>query len=292
MSRFFLIFAALLAFFPDPHARAFCRMTVEEPMPRDGCPAPGTWLEWRRQCISYTLVDRDADESDFEEVRDAADRSFSRWTAVECDDGPLPIELAQTSDLGLCTTAEYNQRSGNANTIYFVDNWLELGLPFDAFGLTMIWHSPEDGEIFDADMQLNETQGRFTVCDDRCEPGTVDLENVITHEAGHFLGLGHSEVSDATMHSRASTGETSKRTLEADDIEGICHIYGDLDAPDCDVSDFQPDHGFSPECAGPEGALPAKNGLCSIGAPAPTPGVAGGFLLALVLVLARRRSKT
>ena len=45
MSRFFLIFAALLAFFPDPHARAFCRMTVEEPIPRDGCPAPGTWLE-------------------------------------------------------------------------------------------------------------------------------------------------------------------------------------------------------------------------------------------------------
>lgn len=296
MSRLLLrigVFLTLLA--PALSADAYCRMTVEEPMPRDRCPEPGTWLEWRRQCISYTLVEREAlrdGDPSFEEIRNVADRSFAHWTAVECDGEPIGLDLRQTADLGMCTEAEYSQRMGNANAIFFVQDWFQRGLPFDAFGLTMIWHNPKNGEIFDADMQINETQGRVAICGARCPTNSVDLENVITHEAGHFLGLGHSEVDGATMAARASIGETEKRSLEADDVAGICHIYGELDAADCDPSDYQPDRGFNPMCVGPEEPLSTTSGGCSVADPQRDPLSAAAWSLGLVLlVLVRRRTR-
>jgi hypothetical protein len=264
-------------------AAAYCRMTVEEPMPKDGCPAPGTWLEWERQCISFTVAPRSTDEPPLEDVRDAVSRSFRRWQAVRCGDRAIGFELGETEQLGACREPEYNVRGANANTIFFVDDWTARGLDEDAFGLTLIWHDPNTGEIYDADMQLNEMQGRFDICGGVCRPGVVDLENVVTHEAGHFLGLGHSLDRSATMSARATVGETIKRTLEADDIDGMCEIYGDWPAPSCEPSDYTPDNGFSPECGAP--AADDGSSTCACSAPgAPRgDGSAGGWLVAALL---------
>jgi hypothetical protein len=53
----------------------------------------------------------------------------------------------------------------------------------------------------------------------------TDLESALTHEAGHALGLAHSDDPNATMFSTTLPGETSLRTLEADDEAGICAVY-------------------------------------------------------------------
>lgn len=56
-----------------------------------------------------------------------------------------------------------------------------------------------------------------------------DVQNVMTHEFGHALGLGD-EYSDSkttsTMYYRAEKGEISKRTLEQDDLNGFNYLYG------------------------------------------------------------------
>ncbi|MHB1324194.1 MAG: matrixin family metalloprotease [Coriobacteriia bacterium] len=52
-----------------------------------------------------------------------------------------------------------------------------------------------------------------------------DVQNVLTHEFGHGLPLGHSGDSTATMYNHTSKGETLKRTLAADDIAGIRALY-------------------------------------------------------------------
>lgn len=53
----------------------------------------------------------------------------------------------------------------------------------------------------------------------------TDVQNTMTHEAGHFLGLGHSQFSSATMFESSQIGDLAKRTLSPDDVQGICAIY-------------------------------------------------------------------
>jgi Matrixin/IPT/TIG domain len=61
-------------------------------------------------------------------------------------------------------------------------------------------------------------------------PGTVssgiDIQGVATHEFGHALGLGHSNVPGCTMQPSISGTGVSQRSIEADDIAGVQSIYG------------------------------------------------------------------
>ena len=54
--------------------------------------------------------------------------------------------------------------------------------------------------------------------------GGTDIRAVATHELGHALGLGHSTTNGATMYPYYSG--ISDRSIEADDIAGIQHVYG------------------------------------------------------------------
>jgi hypothetical protein len=59
------------------------------------------------------------------------------------------------------------------------------------------------------------------------EPGKMDLLNILTHEIGHAMGLGHPSDSctEETMFRFADNGETKKQTLEAGDKAGIRALY-------------------------------------------------------------------
>ena len=58
--------------------------------------------------------------------------------------------------------------------------------------------------------------------------GKMDVQNLATHELGHsqrLLDLYGTADAEKTMYGCSSTGETKKRTLEAEDIAGIQYIY-------------------------------------------------------------------
>jgi hypothetical protein len=61
-------------------------------------------------------------------------------------------------------------------------------------------------------------------------PGLIgsrwDIQGVMSHEYGHALGLGHSGSGSATMAPSGSPGQTSIRSIEADDVAGIQCVYG------------------------------------------------------------------
>jgi MYXO-CTERM domain-containing protein len=288
MQRFVLVLCALLV---AADAEAFCRLTTAEPSAGGACSTSGRGLSWQRQCISYTVVPREKEGIDLDAIRDTIDDSFEPWIRVSCGDAPLPIELGQTQALGGCSEAEYNQYGPNANTIMFLSEWEGEDFPREAFGLTLVWHDPQTGEIFDADMQLNETIAPIAICDGGCSGDVVDLSNVVTHEAGHFLGLGHTNVLSATMSANALLGETSKRSLEQDDMDGVCSIYASNTAPVCDEADFAPDRGFSPHCGAdePEDTSCSARAVGSEHEPrAPLP--LASAALALLWLYRRRRS--
>ena len=55
---------------------------------------------------------------------------------------------------------------------------------------------------------------------------TYDLQNVLTHELGHLLGLGEDMTDvDATMYAFSQPGETGKRDLEVVDKDSIASLY-------------------------------------------------------------------
>src|SRR5512136_1871353 len=53
----------------------------------------------------------------------------------------------------------------------------------------------------------------------------MDLRNTVTHEMGHVLGFAHDSARASAMNGQASAGETAKRTLQPDDVEGMCSVY-------------------------------------------------------------------
>jgi hypothetical protein len=289
MLRLWVVSLVLLA---AGQARAFCRRTTEMSSAGDTCATEGKPLEWRRSCISVSVLERRSTRIEFDRVRNVVDDSFATWMDVSCGGRQVGLDVRQTIQLAECEVPEYNPRGPNANTIVFVEDWAGDDLPSDAFGLTLVWHSPEDGEIFDADMQINETLGELGICGGVCSAGQVDMQNVITHEAGHFFGLGHSDVRDATMSARASVGEVSKRDLHQDDRDGLCAIYGQNPPAMCEERDHVPDNGFSPACfAGVEES--DQNGACSAAQPGRgrSAGAAAmlGWAVVALLVASRRR---
>ena len=91
----------------------------------------------------------------------------------------------------------------------------------DILALTYTWSNSE-GEIVHFDIEVNAEDHDWSIDGDA---NKHDLQNTITHEFGHVLGLDHSTIPDATMSPSAPTGELSKRELHEDDLLGYKIIY-------------------------------------------------------------------
>ncbi|MEP7126778.1 MAG: matrixin family metalloprotease [Byssovorax sp.] len=282
--------AALLGERP---ASAYCRSSVckvgDKSVHGKVCAPPvdddcGTVLQWRQPCVGFALEKNGSRQVPLAEVEKIAKISFAAWTHVDCGDGATP--KIEVDDLGsvTCSRVEYNQHAGNANVIVFRDDeWPHMddgSGSTDTIALTTVTYDVVKGDIFDADMEINSFQNQFTTADTMVD---VDLQSVMTHESGHFLGLAHSTVADATMFQSYVNGMTDLRSLSDDDQQAICNAYPPDRTPK-GTCDGLPRHGFSPECQTSQ-----TEGTCAL-----SPGSAGfslvGLLpLAALLGLARRR---
>lgn len=217
-------------------ARAYCQLTTDSNQP-GMCIDTGMPLYWECGNIDYAVCPRERDDLSFDDIVDAIETSFQSWEDVECEGEPLGLEFLLDDDPKDCDEHFRLKKdpdhdfSPDENLFVFVEDWENYGYDPSAFALTSVWHNTTTGVIVGVDVELNETIGRFGICGidpKRCR-GVADIQNVVTHEIGHVLGLGHTDDEDAVMFAESKLGDTKKRTLKEDDIEGICEIY--LDEP-------------------------------------------------------------
>jgi len=229
----------------------------------------GVGLHWPDLChVIYAHHEGSADVEDGSDI-DAIRASIETWTAVECS--------AFTMIWGGLTNMEwigYSSYGGNANIVIFHED----GWPYEQrpVAFTSVTYNPNSGIIFDADIELNAEDYEFTAGGPDKNPGDIDIQNTITHEAGHIVGLDHSAVGEATMFESSIFGEKLKRDLAHDDIAGICELYPIEDGPQA-CEEVQKLDLWVDDPASPPG--PASNPSCGVGA-----GATGGLGLLLLLI--------
>ena len=262
--------AASFAFALSAHCFAYCLTTTCDPKKEacsydgTGCNIGGKPLYWASSVVTWD-VQRDGSQAQHisaQTLGSVVQTAFQKWEAAKCGGGKTPSIHLQPHGDGLidCAKPEYNQKQPNANVITFHDSqwpYTDGGAETNTLALTTVFFSPETGEIYDANVEINSNQQEFVVQDGVGRQ--VNLNAVLTHELGHFLGLSHSPISNATMF---SSYEPGMDTLEADDEAAIC---ASLPPDRAATANPEPRHGFSGECAS------AEKGCCSstIGGKAP-----------------------
>ena len=203
-----------------------------------GCWQQGIPLFWPQQCVSYAVNTAGSPYLglDYAAAAQIVDGAFAHWPTVSCPDGGSP-SIAVMGRTGLtCDRVEYNPTGPNANAILFRDDPQDWTHAVDAYALTTVAFNTKTGQILDADMEINSTL--LTA---------GDLDFVVTHESGHFLGLDHSPLSSAVMFFQYSGGAVVPQ-LSSDDIDAICTAYPtSRSTPACN---FEPTKGYATDCGG------------------------------------------
>jgi hypothetical protein len=292
-----------LVFLQAAPSHAFCLTHTCDPKTEDcmydttGCNISGKPLYWASSTVSFDIQQDDSyellpdgtfalDANGAKIVSISADaleqvvsNAFERWVNADCGKETHPSIRLKELPRVACSKPEYNKDQPNANVITFHDSaWPYPSNAQDTLALTTVFFDGDTGEIYDANVEINTNKDKFALASPAA--GEFDLNAVLTHELGHFLGLSHSSVADATMYSSYAPGMT---TLESDDVQAICTSL----KPDRQTTgdSYTPRHGWSGECGSPESG-------CSCAAVGVTPRRAFGlWALALGLCAWRGRAR-
>lgn len=109
----------------------------------------------------------------------------------------------------------------NPNIVYFDDNW-QYSPTTVARATTSISSTRLIGVKHD--MRFNSKYYSFTSSLSVDNNGLMDLETIMLHEMGHWIGLQHSSDTTAVMYEGVYGGEV-RRELTSDDIAGFNAMY-------------------------------------------------------------------
>jgi hypothetical protein len=271
-------------------AEAYCRSTTctgDCPRDADGCKTSGEKLYWKGGCVGFSLQENGSVHIPMKYIEQVAQKSFVAWTELDCPDGLSTISFSELDPVA-CHEAEYNSGGTNANAIIFQDYKWKYTSVDNTLAKTTVTFDADTGEILDSDIEVNHANNNFTINDDVVE---YDLQSVLTHEIGHFIGLDHSPDFTATMYAGYEPGTIDQRTLEQDDVDAACAVYPPSRQVSCDPT---PKGGLGDQCGGADPDPPTPPPGCSTSAAAGMDterGVAVGAIAVAGLSWIRRRAR-
>ena len=237
-----------------------------------------------------------SDDVPFDEALNAVTTSFATWGAVGC--GFLEFFYQ-----GLTNEyrAGYLNGKKNINVIIWREARADWPHQRGVIAVTTVTFCnstsgedcPDAGVVLDADIELNGHEFDFTTTR---IPTRVrfDIANTVTHEIGHFVGLDHTPVDEATMFASAPPGEVRKASLHEDDIDGFCAIYPMVDMPEgCGPFEVEGDYFLTEDDLQDDGDDISSGGESDFLGCSAVPGTEGsggwGVLFALAALAWRRR---
>ncbi len=248
----------------SPTAEAYVRTTTSS----------GTPVLWDGACAAMKLSGVENPEYPSEKLHAAFDAVVSRWEAALDHCAPLNVTLADEAtskqDVGYDGTSLVRWRlSGACEDPAQADS--EICHSPNAAAITTVFYvdrpgDPRDGELLETDLELNGVGFQFG---DDGEVGRMDMQNTLSHELGHIMGLDHTcytrrggapsfdsnqdpvpycfplsglpeAITESTMFNFADPGESKKRSPGPDEVRAVCELYAsrpatctDAEMPGC-----------------------------------------------------------
>ena len=235
-------FIALVALALDgTPAHAFCQTTTSKAPAGwnpavSGCWTMGVPLKWHTDRVPYGVASAASKQVTLAEATRVADLAFGAWNDSPCggksvgiqayDDGPSTVpDGAEGDALAVwsgCTDSTSCAPAAH-DVIVFDDEAWPYNDPVNTLALTTVTYGVDDGQIFEAYTEVNAAEHVLTTTEPPPAGGaTYDLQAILTHEAGHFLGLAHATETTSIMYAYYTPGAI---TLTADDLDAICTVY-------------------------------------------------------------------
>jgi Matrixin len=221
-------------------ASAFCRTTTVHADAGynpavSGCWTEGVPLAWPVAKVPYALGSAASKQVSLADATRVADLAFNAWNTAQCDghppsvqaydDGPLAVpDLSGDALAAWAFCSESTSCDAMAHdVIVFDDDVWPYNDAVNTLALTTVTFGVDDGRIFEAYTEVNSAQKQLTIADPPPPGGQAyDLRAILTHEAGHFLGIAHATSTSAIMYAYYQPGAID---LTPDDVAAICTVY-------------------------------------------------------------------
>lgn len=264
-------------------------------------------LAWRCPNIKLHILPASApDAVSAEFFRKAAGEAAAQWSASNLSCTKISIEVVASPKSKVLVEGDHVNYVQFRSDVWGRNARLEkdrMQYPSNALAITSVFAERKTGVIVDTDVEIN---AKFAMWGDVVanpmllkSTNTHDLQNTLTHEFGHVIGLDHTcdgggqsnvldnekkpvpacpgsaAIQETTMAAIVMPGDTLRRTLAPDDQKGVCEIY--------------PADGVPTMCTN---ETSGSGGGCSValGQKRRPPGIAWGALAALTgLVIVWRR---
>ncbi len=189
-------------------------------------------VRWNADTISFQVFNAAPPGLELADVTDVLLEAVRTWGKPACS--------AVHFDMQGITSGHATPGDG-VNTIEWLPSgWADHGFKADAAGITDVQYAKMPGgewAIVEADMYLNGSGHAWVLRDDGA-PDTRDVLSVVTHEAGHMLGLLHpceAGGADGAPDCKSNASFTvttmypfympTQAVLSADDQAGVCFLY-------------------------------------------------------------------